>query len=64
MTKQQLIAAFLNAYKTWQAYIYANKKANKANNQEAKSYLTKAVFHWAKETQKLKKMLDMCLGIR
>lgn len=64
MSKNQLIQAFLNAFKTWQAYVIANKKANKANNQEAKSYLTKAVFHWAKEAQKLKKMLDMCLGIR
>ena len=64
MTKQELTAAFLNAYKTWQAYVIANKKANKANNQEAKSYLTKAVFHWAKEAQKLKKMLDFVLFAR
>lgn len=64
MTKQQLIAAFLNAVSTWKAYIVANRKANKRNDQAAKKYLSKAVFYWVKECERLKKMLDFALFSR
>ena len=64
MTKQQLIAVFLNAVNTWKAYASANKLANKRNLNQYKSALSKAVFYWVKECERLKKMLDMCLYIR
>lgn len=64
MTKQQLISTFLNAYTTWKAYIVANRKANKRNDQAAKKYLSKAVFFWVKECERLKKMIDFALCIR
>jgi len=64
MTKQNLILAFLNAVRTWKAYVNANKKANKANLTSAKSLLTKAVFFWRKEAERLKKMLDFVVLCR
>lgn len=64
MTKQQLITAFLNAVNTWKAYVKANKLANKRNLNIAKSGLTKAVFYWRLQAEKLKKMLDFAMFAR
>lgn len=64
MTKQELIAAFLNAVNTWKAYASANKLANKRNLHQYKSALTKAVFFWRKESERLKKLIDFALFTR
>ena len=64
MTKQQLIAAFLNAVNTWRAYASTNKLANKRNLNQYKSALTKAVFFWRKECERLKKMVDFAIFAR
>ena len=64
MTKQQLIAAFLNAVKNWERFVYANKRANKFNQNGLKSVYTRLVFQWRIEAERLKKMLDFALCIR
>lgn len=64
MTKQQLIAAFLNAVKNWERFVYANKRANKLNQNGLKSVYTRLVFQWRKECERLKKILDFALFAR
>ena len=64
MTKQQLIAAFLNAHRTWQMYCLGVKSANKQGNNKAKSALQKAVFFWRKECERLKKLVDFVVLCR
>ncbi len=64
MTKQQLIAAFLNAVNNWKAYVKALKEANKANNSVMKKILGAQMFFWRKESEKFKKMLDFSMFAR
>ncbi len=64
MNKRQLIAAFLNAVKNWERFVYANKRANKLNQNGLKSVYTRLVFQWRKEAERLKKLVDLVVLCR
>lgn len=61
MKHNPTIKAFLNAVNTWKAYVKALAKVNKANCNKARGLLMKAMFHWRKEAERLKAIIDNTL---
>lgn len=49
--------AFIDAVKTWQAFVVKSKAANKRGSRAEKSIYMRAVFFWRKRAEELNKQL-------